>query len=152
MDLVNWIIDNKEAIGLILGPILGSALIQKIKTFFKLDSPKLLVFITALISFAAAVIPAALGWLAANPGSLGTHTAEFFTGLTLAYRYVIQPAVKVRAAVVQYNAELPAKEALTDGVQPSEVKESIYNSVEPVVLPPSPARQITDSPSQEYDG
>jgi len=95
---------------LIFGSIFTSGVQQKIKNWLELENPKVLVLITGVFSFAAAVIPAALGWLGANPAVIGTHTALFFAAMTLAYRYVIEPGsnklnqLKIeRAAFLQYE-------------------------------------------------
>lgn len=126
---------------LVLGAVGASALQQRIKNWFELENPKVLVLLTTTFSIAAAVVPAALGYLSANPGALGTHTAMFFTGMTLAYRYVIQPAstklgsLKVNRA--QYQAYKAQQEAAADGVSVESVQPSAQNPVVPLIQKPT---------------
>lgn len=107
---------------LIFGAIGLSAFQQRIKNWLELEDPKVLVFLTTTFALAAAVIPAALGYLSANPAVLGEHTALVFTAMTLSYRYVIQPGSSKLASFnqdrVNYKAYKARVAAVSDGVQP----------------------------------
>lgn len=75
-----------------LAAIIGvSAFQQKLKSWLELESPRVLVLMTGVLSLAGAIVPAILGWMSANPGQVASHAALWFTGLNFAYRYVIQP-------------------------------------------------------------
>lgn len=110
-----------DTIALVAGVLGLSAFQQKIKNWLELENPKVLVLLTTTFSLAAAIIPAALGYLGSNPGAIGAHTAAVFTGMTLAYRYIIQPSSarlgSFKDDVAKAKAYKAASAAAADGVQ-----------------------------------
>lgn len=139
---------------LLAGSVGASALFQKAKKYLT-DNPKVLVTITTVLSFAAAVVPAALGYLSANPEALGYHTATFFTGMTLAYRFVVQPLsvkmAKFRSDVEKYRAFKARQTAAADGVQSAPL-----DGIDELVTEPSamnPVMPAVRAPqASEFDG
>lgn len=109
-----------DTIALIAGAVGLSAFQQKLKNWLELNDPKVLVLLTTTFSLAAAIVPAALGYLGSNPGAIGAHTAAIFTGMTLAYRYVIQPSStrlnSFKEDVARAKAYKASREAASDGV------------------------------------
>lgn len=102
-----------------LAGILGlSAFQQKLKHKLELENPKVIQLITVLFAAAGAVVPAFLGWFGTQ--DLGYKGTVIFTGLTLGYRYVIEPGNvaldkwrKERAELAAYKARSAAQ---ADGV------------------------------------
>lgn len=146
-----------DALALLLGVIGASALQQKIKNWLELENPKVLVLLTTTFSLAAAVVPAALGYLGANPGALGTHTAMFFTGMTLAYRYVIQPgSVRLesfKADRAKYQAFKARQQAASDGVVVGTSTNQSYSvTAGTTTLTPSVTTPTLQSDSNQFDG
>lgn len=61
------------------------------KKVLSLESPKVIMLLTTVLSALAAFIPVLLSAASANPGLLGKHAIEIIGVATLLYRYVIQP-------------------------------------------------------------
>jgi hypothetical protein len=137
MDVITSIINGignvpAEAWASIFAIVGVSAFQQKIKNWLVLENPKVLVFMTGVFSLAGAVVPAVLGWMSAQPADLVSHSALWFTGMTLAYRYVIQPGQKSldswKTDVAKYkayksNKAAAASEALAAQPEPDYLDE-----------------------------
>lgn len=113
MQTITAILNNIAAIPpevwLTIGGVIGaSALQQKIKKWFQLQNPKFLVFLTGLFSLLGAVMVAALGWISTQPELMVSYGAIWFTGMTIAYRYFVQP---VGAVLGKWNGEVKAYRA-----------------------------------------
>lgn len=85
-----------------------SAFQVKINKWFNLQSDRVKVSITGLLSALAAGIPLALGWLTANPEFFGAYTSVIFLTMTFAYRFIIKPATCLIQDAKNYRAEVKA--------------------------------------------
>lgn len=120
MEVLTQVVDFITAIPVdtvwyLLGSIGLSAFLQKVKHWLTVENPKLLVTLTAFLSFAGAAVPAFLGWLQANPTVLGTHSAVIFTGMTLGYRFVVQPLSSFIGDFKEFKASKNTATAVVDG-------------------------------------
>ena len=129
--IANFLNTNWDMIGLAFTALGLSALLQKFKNKLKIKSPKVLLGLTSVMSFATAAIPAMLGYLSANPQVLGKYTAFTFTFMTLLYRYVVQPTSAFMADVREYKQ---AKEDGVTGVD-AHVSVQVVPKVEAPVIP-----------------
>lgn len=162
MDVITSIINAignvpAEAWASIFAIVGVSAFQQKLKHWLEIENPKVLVFMTSVFALAGAAIPAMLGFISANPGTMAGDAALWFTGLTLAYRYVVQPGSVAlenwKGDVAKYKtykanqeaAALPVADATT-----AELDDILDNK-------PAPAEIETPAPvpagvATEFDG
>ncbi len=80
-----------------------SAALQKVKHKLEIESPKVMLAVTSVISFLAVAIPGFLGWINMNPDVLGSYSAFVFTAMTLLYRYVVQPSSAFLSDVKEFK-------------------------------------------------
>lgn len=100
MDTINQIINQVTSVPpefwQFLFVVLGvSALLQKFKKWFSLQSEKVITATLGLLSF----VPVAIGYISAevatNPAYLGPYTLTIMGGATVAYRFVIKPLTNI---------------------------------------------------------
>jgi hypothetical protein len=78
-------------VGLPFVALILSAFQEKVNKWFRVQSPKVKLFITIFLSSLPAGIPAILGFIQSNPQFLGAATGAVFMGMTVIYRVLIQP-------------------------------------------------------------
>lgn len=88
-----------------------SAFQVKINKWFNLQSDRLKVTITGVLSVLGAGIPLALGWLSSNPEFLGAYSAVVFSTMTFAYRFVIKPTTCLIEDAKNYRAGVESQVA-----------------------------------------
>lgn len=92
ISVINGIQNVPPAVWASLAGVVGlSAFQQKIKNWLELENPKVLVLMTTVFSLGGTVMLAVLSWMSATPAHLTGAFGLWFTGMTLAYRYVVQP-------------------------------------------------------------
>lgn len=75
----------------ILGGVV-TVVTQATKKWLSLQSPKVIMALTAALSALATIIPALLTAVNHNPAVLGQHAVTVIGVATLLYRYIVQPA------------------------------------------------------------
>lgn len=81
----------------------GIMQIAKHFLFTKLGE-KAIMTITTALAFGASVLQAGVQTLSANPNALGQHTAVLLGGMTLAYRFLVNPTYKLFQDAKTYRA------------------------------------------------
>lgn len=103
-------------------------LIQKIKTWVGLQNPKVIMTVTATLSFATAVIPFILVTAGQNLATLGPRWVAVIGIATLAYRYVIQPATAFLVNYKSYKANA-ATTVTTSVITSTPIPQAVVDAV-----------------------
>lgn len=95
-DIVNYVQSVPGEVWAAIGTMIGiSAILQKIKTWFSLQSDKVITFVLSVLSFVPVVIDYINSQIAANPAVIAPRTLAIMGGATAAYRYIIKPATRL---------------------------------------------------------
>lgn len=91
--------------GFIATAVVASGFQEKLHKWFGVQSPKVKLFITTVLSLVVPVIPAALHFVEISATTATGLSAVFFMTMTLAYRLIIQPTIAKWLAFKETEAE-----------------------------------------------
>lgn len=112
-------------------------LIEGIKKWFSLQSPRVIMTVTATLAFATAVLPFVIATAGQNFMALGPKWVAVIGIATLAYRFVIQPLSAALSNSKAYKAAL-ATSAL-DNAAVATIQPPVEVLTAPVATTPAPA-------------
>lgn len=97
-NLINYLQNLPVEVWQVIGAMLGvSVVLQKIKTWAKLQSDKIVTFWLAFLSFIPVVIDYINSQAVQNPDVIAQHTLVIMGGATTVYRYIVKPITNILA-------------------------------------------------------
>lgn len=148
--ILNSIAAIPPEVWITIGGVIGaSAIQQKIKKWFQLQNPKFLVFLTGLFSLLGVVMVAAIGWINTQPQLMVSYGAVWFTGMTIAYRYVVQP---LGETLGKWNGEVKAYKAYKSAQSGELVPELVVPEDIVNAAPVAPVAATVESDPNVFQG
>ena len=155
MELVTNLLGNiptgtYEAVG---AALVVSVLLQGLKNWLSLQSPKVITFLLAALSFVTVAIDSLLQTVSQNPNALGQKTAAVIGVATLVYRYAVKPM----SNLTRDAKELREKRALENQgetiITPEALPESnpLLEDTDEIALDPDTPESVTPVVASEFD-